>query len=57
MFAILAAVCFGVAWVIHGGEIAVHSPWIDQTGLMLLGLVFVALHLVRVHGPGNWRSG
>lgn len=52
MLAVLAAVCFAVAFVLHwaGGG---HNP-IDVTGLTLLGLFLLALHLVVPLGV-PWR--
>lgn len=57
MFAILAAICFAVAFIEHGGKLTINSGWFDQAGMLYLGLVFLAVHLVRRLGPGNWRSG
>lgn len=57
MFIILAAICFAAAFIEHGGKLAIYSGWFDQTGLLYLGLAFLAVHLIRRHGPGNWRSG
>lgn len=46
MYAVIAAVLFAVAYVIHGGAVDVHTPWLNPTGLALLGLVFTAFHLL-----------
>ena len=46
MFAILAAICFALAFIIHGGGISVHSAWFDPEGLLFLGLTFLAIHVI-----------
>jgi hypothetical protein len=46
MFAILAAICFGLAFFFHGGQLTIHSAWFDPTGLLYLGLTFLAIHLI-----------
>ena len=54
MLAILAAIAFAVAFVLHwaGGG---HNP-IDVTGLALLGLFLLALHLI-IPVAVPWRRG
>ena len=48
MLAILAAVFFLAAVLVHGGLVTVHSHWFDWTGLMLLGFLCWALSGVTV---------
>jgi hypothetical protein len=43
MLAIVAAIIFGIAFVINATG-TVTSPTFSVTGLLLLGLVFLALH-------------
>ena len=43
MLAIVAAICFGIAFVINATG-TVTNAWFSVTGLLLLGLVFLALH-------------
>jgi hypothetical protein len=43
MLAIIAAIIFGIAWVINATG-AVTNAWFSVTGLLLLGLVLLALH-------------
>lgn len=58
MFAILALIAFAAAWFEHLGKVSVSWDGVDQTGLLYLGLAFLAVHLIkRAGGPGNWRSG
>lgn len=57
MCAVIATLLFAVAFIEHGGKITVHSPWFDPSGLMYLGLAFLAWHCVRRLGLGNWRQG
>jgi hypothetical protein len=52
MFAILAAVFFGIAFVLNGAATTITSHWFTPTSLMLAGLFCVALHLVGV--GANW---
>jgi len=47
MLAIVAAICFGIAFVIHGTGTATDA-WFSVTGLLLLGLVCLALHQVGI---------
>jgi len=47
MFAVLAAVAFGVAFVLNGAA-TVTTAWFSPTSLMLAGLFFLALHLCGV---------
>lgn len=47
MFAVLAAVAFGVAFVLNGAA-TVTNAWFSPTSLMLAGLFFLALHLCGV---------
>lgn len=43
MLAIVAAIIFGIAFVIHATGIATDAAF-SVTGLLLLGLAFLALH-------------
>lgn len=45
MLAVIAVILFSVSWVLHGSRASV-PVWFDWQGLLLLGLVFVALHLI-----------
>lgn len=47
MFAFIAAVLFGVAFVLNGAG-SHTSVWLSPVSLMLAGLVCVALHLAGV---------
>lgn len=49
MFAVIAAVLFGVAFVLNGAG-SHTSVWLSPMSLMLLGLASLALHLA---GVGN----
>lgn len=54
MFAILAAIAFGVAFILHlagGGK-----PPLDPAGLALLGALFLAVHLIAPWWPASWRA-
>ena len=45
MLAVIAAIGFAVAWVIHGS--GAHMPvWFNAEGLEIAGWVLLALHLV-----------
>jgi len=57
MFAILAAIAFAIAFFENAGVITVHGGWADASGMLYLGLFCLAIHLIRLHGVGNWRSG
>lgn len=50
MFAILAAICFGIGYI-ETGSAGHTNTWFSPTALTLAGLFFVALHLL---GIGNW---
>lgn len=57
MFAILAIIAFLAAFFEHWGKVTVAAPF-DFLGLVSLGLAFLAIHLLRVHGGfGSWRQG
>ena len=43
MLAIVAAILFGIAWIINATG-TVTDAWFSVTGLLLLGLVCLALH-------------
>jgi hypothetical protein len=43
MLAIIAAILFGIAWIINATGTATDA-WFSVTGLLLLGLVCLALH-------------
>lgn len=43
MFAILAVLFFAAAVLVHGGFASTHSHWFGWQGLMLTGLLFLAL--------------
>lgn len=45
MFGILAALCFAIAWIFNGAGFN-HSTWLSAVSLALLGLFFLALHIV-----------
>ena len=57
MFAVFAAIAFAVAFLENAAVITVHSGWADAPGMLYLGLVLLAVHLIRHHGIGNWRNG
>ena len=46
MFAIIAAVLFAIAWIVHGGAYEAHNLWLDWQSLALAGLFFLALALL-----------
>jgi hypothetical protein len=46
MAGILAFVCFLISFLEHGAALSTSNHWFDSTALMLLGLVFLAWHLV-----------
>lgn len=50
MFGLIAAVLFGVAFVLNGAA-TVTSAWFTPTSFMLAGLFFLALHLCNL---GSW---
>jgi hypothetical protein len=54
MFAILAAICFGLAFFFHGGAVSIHSAWFDPTGLLYLGLTFLAIHVIPAVASRVW---
>jgi hypothetical protein len=43
MLAIIAAIIFGIAWIINATGTATNS-WFSITSLLFIGLVFLALH-------------
>lgn len=45
----LAALFFAIAFIFNGAGFG-HGSWLSATSFMLLGLVFLALHLLGV-GP------
>lgn len=45
MFGIIAAILFGVGFLENGAGGA-HSTWTSPTSFMLLGLVFLTVHLL-----------
>jgi hypothetical protein len=45
MFAVVGLIFFVLAWFIHGAGVSGMPAWFDATGLMLLGLACVAVHL------------
>jgi hypothetical protein len=47
VFGILAIVAFAIAFVFHGAAFT-GSAWVDWQSFMILGLVFLALHLLGV---------
>lgn len=50
MLALLAFLCFFVDFIMHGTGGSFHSSWLDQSGLLYLGLTFAALSWF-VHVP------
>ena len=53
MLAVIAAILAAIAWFIHGAG-ASHVPvWFNATGLVILAVVFLALHLAWPVYP--WR--
>ena len=46
MLAIIGAICFAISWFIHGSGASGVPVWFNWQGLAVLGLVFVALHLI-----------
>lgn len=55
MFGVLSVICFVIAYFIHGGAASVSNAWIDWQGLSILGLLFLALHLLPVLPLSNFR--
>lgn len=57
MMAVIAAVLFGLALLLTLLDRSLGTPLLAPTTLMLAGLLFVALHLAGVGGPGRrwWR--
>ncbi|MCE7082925.1 hypothetical protein [Streptomyces sp. ST2-7A] len=56
MLAFIAAVLFGIAFIIHATGTATEAIF-SPTGLMLLGLTLVALHMGGVGvGRTSWGS-
>lgn len=51
MFAIVAAILFGIAFILNGAA-TVTTVWFAPTSLMLAGLFCLALHLCGV--GANW---
>jgi hypothetical protein len=47
VFGILAIVALAIAFIFHGAGFH-GSAWVDWQSFMLLGLVFLALHLLGV---------
>jgi hypothetical protein len=43
MLAIIAAIIFGIAWILNATGTAT-SSWFSITSLLFIGLVFLALH-------------
>jgi len=56
VFGFIAAAFFFLAVIVHGGPIAVHTAWLNTTGLTLLGFLALALHLTIPYWP-PWRRG
>jgi hypothetical protein len=55
MFAILAAVIFGLALILDWANATVSDAFTPQT-LLLAGLLCIALHLAGVGSGWRWRS-
>ena len=54
MLAVIAAILFAVAFVLHGAGPAHIPVWFNWDGLLLLGLVSLALHAAGVGVGPNW---
>jgi len=54
MLAIIAAILFGIAWIINATG-TVTDVWFSVTGLLLLGLVCLALHQAGIGTTGVRR--
>ena len=50
MFAIIAAILFAIAFIVHGGAYAANNLWLDWQSLMIAGLFFLALALLKGGG-------
>lgn len=55
MLAIVAAIVFAVALLFDLAD--VQSDAFNNITLMVLGLLFLALHLAGIGASTNWRSG
>jgi hypothetical protein len=53
MLGFVAAILFAIAFIIHAANVAISNAIFTPTSLMLLGLVFLALHLSGV--GTSWR--
>lgn len=51
MFAILAAICFGIGFVVNASQTTGISPWLQPISMICAGGCFLALHLL---GLGSW---
>ena len=49
MLAIIAAIIFGIAWILNATGTATGS-WFSITSLLFIGLVFLALHQAGIGG-------
>jgi len=49
MLAIIAAIIFGIAWILNATGTATNS-WFSITSLLFIGLVFLALHQAGIGG-------
>lgn len=57
MWAIIAAMLFGIAFVIHGGAFATSSAWLAWQSFALLGLAALALHMIPLRWPRSGGNG
>ncbi|HZO64750.1 MAG: hypothetical protein ACRDP9_03185 [Kribbellaceae bacterium] len=55
MFAVIAAVIFGLALILDWADARVSDAFTPQT-LMMAGLLCVALHLAGVGATTRWRG-
>lgn len=51
MFAIFAAICFGLGFLFNGSQAHGISPWLSPISMICAGLCFLALHLL---GLSTW---
>lgn len=51
MFAICAAVCYAIGFVVSASQATGLSPWLAPVSLLCAGSFFLALHFL---GLGSW---
>jgi hypothetical protein len=55
MFAFIAAILFAIGYILDGARVHT-SAWFSPLALVLLGLVFLAVHLHGYLWPGRIRT-